>query len=177
MKESCTHIPLAGYNRIYMCQSTWCVIKHRPGLRVLLHLPVSHSVAAQGVKWSSLSFIHYFSRQKNFEMAWTSPFQDFWAYGKLWGHFYLTCTCYWADSLPLVAISAVFLLSSPLCQPFYLRPWVTPTIFMPRVRVRVDLRWRVSKLNFALNGKRPFPVWKQQVARLEKQLSDWKCSM
>ena len=34
----------------------------------------------------------------------------------------LTCTCYWADSLPLATISAVFLLSGPLCQPFYLRP-------------------------------------------------------
>ena len=38
----------------------------------------------------------------------------------------LTCTCYWADSLPLATISAVFLLSGPFCQPFYLRPWVTP---------------------------------------------------
>ena len=28
----------------------------------------------------------------------------------------LTCICYWANSLPLVAISAVFLLSSPICQ-------------------------------------------------------------
>ena len=33
----------------------------------------------------------------------------------------LTCTFYWADSLPLVVISAVFLLSGPLWQPFYLR--------------------------------------------------------
>ena len=45
----------------------------------------------------------------------------------------LTCTCYWTDSLPLAAISAVFLLSGQLCQPFYLRPSVTPTTYMPRV--------------------------------------------
>ena len=32
-----------------------------------------------------------------------------------------------ADSLPLSGIFAVFLLSGPLCQPFYLRPPVTPT--------------------------------------------------
>ena len=35
---------------------------------------------------------------------------------------FLAFTYYLADSLPLVAISAVSLLSGPLCQPFYLRP-------------------------------------------------------
>ena len=45
----------------------------------------------------------------------------------------LPCTCHWADSLPLSGIFAVFLLSGPLCQPFYLRPPVTPTNYIPRV--------------------------------------------
>ena len=47
----------------------------------------------------------------------------------------LTCTCHWADSLPLSGIFAVFLLSGPLCQPFNLRPPVMPTNYMPRVHL------------------------------------------
>ena len=58
----------------------------------------------------------------------------------------LTCTCHWADSLPLSGIFAVFLLSGPLCQPFYLRPPVTPTTYMPHVHLHSCPR---PAINFA----------------------------
>ena len=52
-------------------------------------LPHACACAARG---KVIEFvIHSFGRQKNFEMAWTRPFQDFWAYQKLWTLSYLTC--------------------------------------------------------------------------------------
>ena len=90
-------------------------------LHVIIFWPIitPRACAASGVKWS----------KKIFEMAWTTHFQDFWAYQRVWKR---SCLTYLylllADSLPLAAVSAVFSLSGPLCQPFYLRPWVTPTL-------------------------------------------------
>ena len=56
-------------------------------------------------------------------MAWTSHFQDFWTYQKLWKHSYQTYLyLLLADSLPLAGISAVFLLSGPLIYGYESRP-------------------------------------------------------
>ena len=64
-----------------------------------------------------------FSRQKKFEIVWTSPFKDFWAYQKLWGHSYLTYLYLLLDWFASTRGNfSCFLLSGPLCQPFYLRP-------------------------------------------------------
>ena len=77
----------------------------------------------------------------------------------------LTCTCHWAHSLPLSGISAVFLLSGPLCQPCYLRPPVTPTNYMPRVHFSriygMDLRRERKK------EARPL-IWSRELSWVPK---------
>ena len=77
-----------------------------------LLLPRMH---AQGVKWSSLSFILSFCRQKKI-VRWHEPglLSISEALKTLLTYFQCTCTCYWVDSLPLAAISAVFLLSGQI---------------------------------------------------------------
>ena len=85
--------------------------------------------AQQGVKWSSLSGQTWVLRWRELATSRTSEHIRSFENTSI----IPTCTCYWADSLPLAEISAVFLLSDPLCQPFYLRPWVTPTTYTPRV--------------------------------------------
>ena len=57
----------------------------------LFPLLISPRACARGkvIEFVFHSFFLSFSRQNIFEMVWTSPFQDFWAYQKLWGHSYL----------------------------------------------------------------------------------------
>ena len=85
---------------------------HAQGVKsFFLSLPCTH---AQGIKRLNLSVAkkilrwHELAPSRNSEHI--RSFED--------TPILLTCACYWADSLPLAAISAVFLLSGPLCQPF-----------------------------------------------------------
>ena len=102
------------------------------GCKLFIVTPRAH--ARQGVKWSSLSFCLFFLKKilRWRELATFRTSEHIIRFEN--APILLTCTCHWADSFPLSGISAVFLLSGPLCQPFYLRPPVTPTNYMPCVR-------------------------------------------
>lgn len=73
-------------------------------------------MCAQGVKWSSLSFFHSFIRQKILRLHDLAHFRPSDLIISIL--ILLLLTCYWANSPPLTVIPAVFLLSSPLYQPF-----------------------------------------------------------
>ena len=115
-------------------------------------LPFGHSnvpPARMSARGEVIEFV-CLSVENNFEMAWISHFQPLLGLLSisegLNNPILLTCTCHWADSLPLSGISAVFLLSGPLCQPFYLQPPVTPISYMPRVHLHSCSR---PAVNFA----------------------------
>ena len=127
------------------------VLYHRNShqLRSRRHYPAC-ACAARGkvIKFVFLSESFFRSKKKNLrwrELATSRTSERIRRFSK---RSCLICTCHWADSL---GISAVFLLSGPLCQQFYLRPTVTPTNYMPRVHLHPCPRpaitvWRMAKM-------------------------------
>ena len=95
----------------------------------------THAHAQQGVKWSSLSFIHSVGKKilrwRELDPSKTSEHIRSFEHSPI----LLVCTCYLDDLLPLTVISAVFLLPDPFWQPFYLWSWVTPTTYMSHVHL------------------------------------------
>ena len=84
----------------FMCKPRWEVrstnsilsccklVAMLPATRFAVHCTVRVTVELTD-RWYH-NIIQALSQKKSFEMAWTSPFQDFWAYQKLWRHSYLT---------------------------------------------------------------------------------------